>query len=100
METSVYRRKAWLKSGKAVMGLVVNRVLRRPKAVWQTSLQWKTASFRVRHVKERRLPQSLSHSAGSSRLDPGRSGLRWPFWEEGSPEWPPGARIQAAGLPL
>ena len=33
VEASVYRRKAWLKSGKAVMGLVVNRVLSQSKAV-------------------------------------------------------------------
>ena len=29
----MYRWKAWLKSAKAVMGLVVNRVLSRSKAV-------------------------------------------------------------------
>ena len=33
VEASVYKLKAWLKSGKAVMGLVVNRVLSRSKEV-------------------------------------------------------------------
>ena len=51
MEASVYRRKAWLKSGKVVMELVVSSVLRRSKAAWQSSLQWKTASFRVKACK-------------------------------------------------
>ena len=51
MEASVYKQKACLKSGKALMGLVVNRVLRRSKAVWQSSLQWKIASFRVKACK-------------------------------------------------
>ena len=48
MEASVYRRKAWLKSGKAVTGLMVSSVLSWSKAVCQSSLQWKTTSFRVR----------------------------------------------------
>ena len=93
----MYRRKAWLKSGKAVMGLLVNKVLRRSGSPLSSGRPHPSGS---RHVKERRWLQSHSHSAGSIRLDPGRSELRWPFWEEGSPEWPPGARIQAADLPL
>ena len=38
VEASVYRRKAWLKSGKAVMGLMISSVLRQSKAAWQSSL--------------------------------------------------------------
>ena len=48
VDTSVYSRKGRLKLGKAVMGLVVRSVLRRLKAFWQSELQWKTASLRVR----------------------------------------------------
>ena len=51
MEASVYSRKAWLKSGRAVMGLVVSSVSRRSKAVWQSGLQWKTVSFLIRACK-------------------------------------------------
>ena len=89
VEASVYRRKVWLKSGKAVIGLVVSSVLRRSKAAWQSSLQWKTASFGAKAYKG---------AAMAEKLDPRRSGLRWPFWEEGSPEWLPGARSQAVSL--
>ena len=45
VDVSVYNRKNWLKSGKAVMGLVVRSIIRRSKASWQLALQWKTASF-------------------------------------------------------
>ena len=48
VDASVYSRKGRLKSGKAVMWLVVRCVLRWVKAFWQSELQWKTASFRVR----------------------------------------------------
>ena len=48
VDASVYSRKDWLKSGKAVMGLVVRSVLRRSKASWQSALLWRTASFLVR----------------------------------------------------
>ena len=48
VDESVYSRKDWLKSGKAVMGLVVRSILRRSKTSWQSALQWKTASFLVR----------------------------------------------------
>ena len=47
VDVSVYKRKDWLKSGKAVMGLVVRSVFQQSKASWQSALQWKTASFRV-----------------------------------------------------
>ena len=48
VDASLYSRKDWLKSEKALMGLVVRSVLRRSKASWQSVLQWKTASFLVR----------------------------------------------------
>ena len=43
VDASVYNRNGRLKSGKAVIGLVVRRVLRRLKASWQSGPQWKTA---------------------------------------------------------
>ena len=48
MEVSVYIRNGRLKSGKAVIGLVVWRVLRLSKASWHSGPQSKTASFLVR----------------------------------------------------
>ena len=48
VDASIYSQKGRLKSGKAVMGLVVRSVLRRSKDSWQSGFQWKTASFRVR----------------------------------------------------
>ena len=48
VDASVYNRKGWLKSGKAVMGLVVRSVFRWSKASWQLVSQWKTASFLVK----------------------------------------------------
>ena len=47
----MYSLKAWLKSGKAVMGLVVSKVLSLSKAAWYSALQWKNASFLVRACK-------------------------------------------------
>ena len=47
----MYSLKAWLKSGKAVLGLVVSKVFSLSKAVWHSALQWKTASFLVRACK-------------------------------------------------
>ena len=85
MEASVYSRKAWLKSGKAVMGLVVSSVLRRSKAVWQSGLQWKTASFLVRGAKDLQWLRSSLYIAGNNRRDQGRSGLQWQSWEAESP---------------
>ena len=51
VEASVYSLNAWLKSGKAVMGLVVSKVLSLLKAAWHSALQWKTTSFLVRACK-------------------------------------------------
>ena len=48
VEASVYNRNGRLKSRKAVMGLVVRRVLRQSKASWHSGPQWKTVSFLVR----------------------------------------------------
>ena len=39
VDVSVYKRNGWLKSGKAVIGLVVRSALRRSKASWQSALQ-------------------------------------------------------------
>ena len=47
LDVSVYNRNGRRKSGKAVMGLVVRRVLRRSKVSWQSGPQWKTTSFLV-----------------------------------------------------
>ena len=47
----MYSLKAWLKSGKAVMGLVVSKVFSLSKAVWHSELQWKTAFFLARACK-------------------------------------------------
>ena len=48
VDASVYNQKGCLKSGKAVMGLVVRSIFRQSKASWQLVLQWTTASFLVK----------------------------------------------------
>ena len=50
VDASVYSRNGKLKSGKAVIGQVVRRVLRRSKASWQSGPQWKTSSFLISEV--------------------------------------------------
>ena len=80
MEASVYSQNSWLKSGKAVIGLVVSCVLSWSNAVWQSSLQWKTASFLVSACKGGDYgSKTLDIAPVVTGLNREKSGLPWLF---------------------
>ena len=62
-----------------MIGLVVSRNFSWSNAFWQSSLQWKTASFLVRACKGAAMAAKPLSTGGNNRLNQGKNGLPWLF---------------------